>query len=99
MTKYLIADYGFPVAVRCVAGLVCGTAFLSWVCAVPNPSHPLNKSERPVLSVRRWIDPDAFRNATFNWFVASIAFMFFGFYAVFFNIEEVSQIFSLRYLR
>lgn len=88
MTKYLIASLGFANATRCVAGLVCTTAFFSVVCAVPNPRHPLHKSEQPLLSVRRWVDPSAFKNSTFNWFAASIAFMFFGFYTVFFNLEE-----------
>jgi MCP family monocarboxylic acid transporter-like MFS transporter 10 len=29
-------------------------------------------------------------NKAFWWFTAAVAFMFFGFYPVFFNIEEVS---------
>lgn len=81
---------GFNNAVRCVAGLVSATALLSFLCAIPNPKHPLNRaSEYSWGNIRRWIDPTAFKNATFNWFCASIAFMFFGFYAIFFNLEEV----------
>ncbi|QDS71550.1 hypothetical protein FKW77_005522 [Venturia effusa] len=89
MTKYLITSIGFNNAVRAVGGLVAGTALISFTCAIPNPAHPLNKeSEYSWGNVRRWIDPNAFKNATFNWFCASIAFMFFGFYAIFFNLEE-----------
>jgi MCP family monocarboxylic acid transporter-like MFS transporter 10 len=91
MIKFLIGSIGFVHATRAVAGLVSGTALFSWFCAVPNPKHPLNKDDDTKwLSVRKWIDTSAFQNSTFNWFVASIAFMFFGFYAVFFNLEEVS---------
>ncbi|TLD20099.1 MFS general substrate transporter [Venturia nashicola] len=89
MTKYLITSLGFNNAVRAVGGLVAGTSLISFFCAIPNPAHPLNKeSEYSWGNVRRWIDPNAFKNATFNWFCASIAFMFFGFYAIFFNLEE-----------
>lgn len=95
MTKYLISDLGFNNAVRAVAGLVAATALVSFFCAIPNPEHPLNKeSEYSWGHIRRWIDPAAFKNATFNWFCASIAFMFFGFYAIFFNLEEVSSLLS-----
>jgi len=100
MTKYLITNLGFNNAVRCVAGLVCATAFLSFLCAIPNSNHPLNEDKTyPWTSIRRWIDPSAFKNATFNWFCASIAFMFFGFYAIFFNLEEVSLYSSSRQIR
>ena len=97
MTKYLISSLGFNNAVRAVAGLVATTSLIGWLCAIPNPLHPLTRDEKTSwLQVKRWIDPPAFRNATFNWFCASIAFMFFGFYAIFFNIEEVrSSISSL----
>jgi MCP family monocarboxylic acid transporter-like MFS transporter 10 len=91
MIKYLIASLGFAKATRAVAGLVSGTAFLAWMCAIPNPERPLNKDDGTKwLSVKKWVDTSAFQNSTFNWFVASIAFMFFGFYAIFFNLEEVS---------
>jgi MCP family monocarboxylic acid transporter-like MFS transporter 10 len=93
MTKFLIGSIGFDNATRAVAGLVSGTALFAWVCAIPNPKHPLNKNDGTKwLSIQRWVDTSAFRNSTFNWFAASIAFMFFGFYAVFFNLEEVSLI-------
>ncbi|KAF2427717.1 MFS general substrate transporter [Tothia fuscella] len=88
MIKYLIKETNFKTANLCVASVVCATALFSWVSAVPNPRHPLNKSNLPKRAIRRWVDPDAFRNVTYNWFVASIAFMFLGFYAVFFNLEE-----------
>jgi MCP family monocarboxylic acid transporter-like MFS transporter 10 len=96
MTKFLITSMGFNNAVRCVAGLVSATALLSFFCAIPNPDHPLNRtSEYSWGHVRRWIDPAAFKNATFNWFCASIAFMFFGFYAIFFNLEEVRSLYNI----
>lgn len=48
------------------------------------------------LSKRTWFDTDVKSNKAFWWFTAAVAFMFFGFYPVFFNIEEVSQIESLE---
>ncbi|KAF1949790.1 MFS general substrate transporter [Byssothecium circinans] len=87
MLRYLIDSLGFNNAVRAVSGLVTLTAIYSWIFATPNPSHhhPRPKSYR---AVHIWIDPDAFRNKAFCWFTAAIAFLFFGFYPVFFNLEE-----------
>jgi MFS family permease len=89
MIRELISQLGWNQAVQATAGLTAGTALLSAICAQPNPKHPLNKGDsNKWLSVRRWVDPPAFKNATFNWFCAAIALMFFGFYAVFFHLEE-----------
>ncbi|KIW02883.1 uncharacterized protein PV09_05933 [Verruconis gallopava] len=89
MARELIARLGWERALQITASLTSGTSLVSVVFAQPNPKHPLNKGENSKwLSVGRWIDPPAFSHATYNWFCASIAFMFFGFYAVFFNLEE-----------
>jgi len=93
MTKLLITHVGFNKAVQYVAAVVCVTALLSFVLATPNPAHQHRQPER-WLSRRTWVDTHAFKNAAFCWFMAAIAFLFFGFYAIFFNLEEVR---STRY--
>merc|ERR1712000_732415 len=89
MIRELIERIGWARAVQATAALTSVTALFSAISAQPNPLHPLNKGDNNKwLSVQRWVDPPAFRYAPFNWFCAAIAFMFFGFYAVFFNLEE-----------
>jgi MCP family monocarboxylic acid transporter-like MFS transporter 10 len=89
MVSELKKIIGWDRAVQATAALTSTTTFLSALFAQPNPKHPLNKGDHNRwTSLRRWIDPPAFKNATFNWFCAAIALMFFGFYAVFFNLEE-----------
>lgn len=87
MTKFLLAALGFNNAVRCVAGAIGFTCILAFLLATPNPTH-VKREMRRWTEIRTWVDPDAFRNAAFCWFTAGICFMFFGFYAVFFNLEE-----------
>ncbi|KAF2228133.1 major facilitator superfamily domain-containing protein [Elsinoe ampelina] len=50
------------------------------------PSSPHAPS--PPLALTTWIDPSALHSRQFLLFTASICFMFFGFYGVFFNLEE-----------
>ncbi|KAF2835916.1 MFS general substrate transporter [Patellaria atrata CBS 101060] len=91
MTKFLIAKVGFNNAVRYVSTAVALTCVLSWWLATPNPRHPMNKVAGTKGWWRRseiWVDSHAFRNPSFSWFVAAISIMFFGFYAIFFNLEE-----------
>ncbi|KAK4992975.1 hypothetical protein LTR50_000681 [Elasticomyces elasticus] len=87
MTKFLITEVGFNDAVRYVATLIGVTSTLAVFIARPKPTHHFRKPESWArLSV--WVDMDAFRTPAFNWFTAAICFMFFGFYAVFFNLEK-----------
>ncbi|KAF2258529.1 MFS general substrate transporter [Lojkania enalia] len=87
MTRYLIDAMGFNDAVRLVATLVALTSLFSLIFATPNPAHthPRPQSYR---KLKTWIDLEAFRNPAFNWFTVAVAFLFFGFYPVFFNLEE-----------
>lgn len=87
MFKFVLPELGFNNAVRAVAGLVGFTALLSFFLCVPNPAHAVRKP-KTWASVNAWIDPHAFQNPAFNWFTAAIAFVFLGFYPVFFNLEE-----------
>jgi len=80
----------------CLAAMISGIALLSFILARPNPQQQLRKPER-WLSARTWVDTDAFKNASFRWFTCSILFLFFGFYAVFFNLEEVRSIIFLEH--
>jgi MCP family monocarboxylic acid transporter-like MFS transporter 10 len=89
MLRYLIETLGFNNAVRCVAGLTSLTCIYSFVFAAPNPDHD-HHAPTDWASKRTWFDTDVQSNRAFWWFTAAVAFMFFGFYPVFFNIEEVS---------
>jgi MCP family monocarboxylic acid transporter-like MFS transporter 10 len=90
MTRYLIDTLGFVNAVRCVAGLVTITSIFSLVFSTPNPDH-VHPKDHDYRKLKTWIDTDAFRNKAFCWFMASVSFLFLGFYPVFFNLEEVSN--------
>lgn len=96
MTRYLIDALGFNGACRCVAGLVTLTSIFSLIFATPNPAHTHPKPQS-YRALRTWIDTDAFKNKSFIWFTIAVAFLFFGFYPVFFNLEEVSSRQSLLY--
>ncbi|KAH7085303.1 major facilitator superfamily domain-containing protein [Paraphoma chrysanthemicola] len=87
MLRYLIESLGFVKAVRCVAGLTALTCLYSFIFAAPNPAHAMHEPKK-WLSKRTWFDTDVKSNKAFWWFTAAVAFMFFGFYPVFFNIEE-----------
>lgn len=89
MTRFLLKELGFQKAVCAVAGLASGTSYLAWLLAVPNPHHLYRKPE-DWLRFSVWVDLHAFKDAAFNWFTAGVCFVFFGFYAVFFNFEDVS---------
>lgn len=89
MLRYLINNLGFNQAVRCVAGLTTVSCIYSFIFASPNPDHD-HHEPKSWASKRTWFDTDVKTNRAFWWFTAAVAFMFFGFYPVFFNIEEVS---------
>lgn len=94
MLRFLIDAIGYNHAVQAVAGLIALTSVFSLIFATPNPAHnhPKPHSYR---ELKTWIDVEAFRNPSFCWFTAAIAFLFFGFYPVFFNLEEVSTSFII----
>jgi hypothetical protein len=98
MVRYITALLGFNNAVRCVAAVAAGTGFFTFCFATPNPDHehPRPQSYR---ALRTWIDTAAFKNNAFCWYMASIAFLFFGFYPVFFNLEEVGLNLDHIYVR
>jgi len=78
----------FGIAVCYFSLMVCLVAFIALFLASPNPAQIARKPDNWArLSV--WVDMDAFRNPAFNWFTAGICFMFFGFYSIFFNSEDV----------
>ncbi|KAF7191535.1 MFS-type transporter dbaD [Pseudocercospora fuligena] len=97
MTRYLIENVGFNNAARGVAGVVCGTCIIAIFAAQPNPKHEFNTGQS-FRKLDTFIDSSAFKNPAFLWLCAAISFLFFGFYAVFFNLEEwaVSEGFGYR---
>jgi MCP family monocarboxylic acid transporter-like MFS transporter 10 len=94
MLRFLIDSIGYNHAVQAVAGLITLTSIFSVIFATPNPAHKHRKPES-YRDIKTWIDPEAFSNPAFCWLTAAIAFLFFGFYPIFFNLEEVSTL-SLR---
>lgn len=103
MFRTLLGQVGFSLAVRYVAVLITCTSATAIICAVPNPKHPKNHAPpnlRGWFKIRLYVDTSAFKEPAYAFFVASICFMFFGFYPVFFNLEEwaVSEGFGFRAL-
>ncbi|KAJ6263879.1 hypothetical protein Dda_0016 [Drechslerella dactyloides] len=89
MMRYMIDFVGFNRSIQYVAALTCLTCIVSILLARPNPEHHFRKPSRSEwLSTRTWIDTHAFRDPAFCWFTGAICWMFFGFYCVFFNLEE-----------
>lgn len=86
MFKFLILDLNFPNTARCVAAVTTASSILAIIIASPNPEFGIRIPERWSFSV--FVDWSAFKNAGYSWFCAAICWMFFGFYAVFFNLEE-----------
>lgn len=97
MSRELIGRLGFNIATRWVATVITLTCVLAIFIARPNPEHITRKPDT-WFSVKVFWDVNAFKNRGFAWLVASIAFLFFGFYAIFFNLEEwaVSAGFGFR---
>ncbi|KAI8939513.1 hypothetical protein NX059_003283 [Plenodomus lindquistii] len=97
MLRYLIDLVGFNNAVRYVATLTSVTCLFSFIFCTPNPAHDHHEPKR-WAAIGTWFDVEAFRNPAFCWFTAAIAFLFWGFYPVFFNLEEWASVrgFGLR---
>lgn len=93
--RYLIDAVGFNNAVRYVATVTSLTCIFSFIFCTPDPAHE-HHTPKTWSDIRTWVDAEAFRNKAWCWFTAAIAFMFFGFYPVFFNLEEVRLSFSLQ---
>ena len=88
--KFGVAKNGFPSAVRYLAIVVGGTSFIAFFCANPNPTHPLRVPEKWLRS-EVWVDKTAFHRHSYSWFVATMCFVFLGFYPIFFNLEDWVQ--------
>ncbi|XP_014553315.1 hypothetical protein COCVIDRAFT_29436 [Bipolaris victoriae FI3] len=91
MLRYLIDAVGFNDAVRYVATLTSVTCIFSFIFCTPDPDHE-HHTPQTWCNIRTWVDMEAFRNKSWCWFTAGIAFMFFGFYPVFFNLEEWASV-------
>ena len=88
--KFLIAKFGFPVAVRYFTIMVSGTTAIAFLGGIPNPAiakRPLG----PVFWPSTWIDPAAARNRVFWWYTASVFFIFMGYYALPFLVTIWAQ--------
>ncbi|KAF2768533.1 MFS general substrate transporter [Teratosphaeria nubilosa] len=87
MFRLLNESVGFNNAQRYVSCLTAATCIVMWFAANPNPRHEIRHQDNWFELSVYW-DNHAFRNASFCWLTAAISFMFFGFYAVFFELEE-----------
>ena len=96
MAKFLLVEVGFNHSTRYVATVTTVTAIIAILTARPNPEHRIRKPER-WADFRVFIDMHAFQHAPFAWLTAAICFLFFGFYAVFFNLEEWAAATGLGY--
>ncbi|KAJ4290971.1 hypothetical protein N0V90_010167 [Kalmusia sp. IMI 367209] len=94
MIRFLIEELGFNNAVRGIAGLAGVTCVYSLIFATPNPAHVHPKSQS-YRKLSTWIDQEAISNKAFCWFTAAVAFLFLGFYPVFFNLEEWAAVSGL----
>ena len=88
MLRYLITLVGFNNGVRYVATLTSVTCIFSFIFCTPNPQHD-HHDPKKWLAIQTWFDLEAFRSTAFCWFTAAVAFLFLGFYPIFFNLEEV----------
>lgn len=86
MARALITKVGFNKMQQCLSALTVLTSILACFLARPNPGHQFRKP--PKWSVSVFWDKSAFKHPPFMWLTASISILFFGFYAVFFNLEE-----------
>ncbi|KAK3720587.1 hypothetical protein LTR37_003636 [Vermiconidia calcicola] len=96
MAKPLMVTVGFNDSTRYVAAVTTVTCAIAIFIARPSPSHIIREPER-WADFRVFVDTQAFRNAPFVWLCAAICFLFFGFYAVFFNLEEWAASTGLGY--
>lgn len=96
MAKFLLVEVGFNDSTRYVAAVTTLTSALAILIARPNPAHQLRKPHTWV-DFRVFVDLHAYRYPPFAWLTASICFLFFGFYAVFFNLEEWAAAAGLGY--
>ncbi|KAK5113805.1 hypothetical protein LTR62_003189 [Meristemomyces frigidus] len=95
MLKYLEVELGAWRATACVAAVMVLTSIATIVFARPNPN---TKHENSLEW--RWStfwDREAFNNAAYTWFVTGFAFMFTGFYPIFFTLEEWATESSIGY--
>lgn len=96
MAKFLLVRVGFNASTRYVAIVVTATSALAILIARPNAEHQVRKPES-WADFRVFVNIQAFRNRPFAWLTAAICFLFFGFYAVFFNLEEWAASTGLGY--
>ena len=96
MAKLLLIKTGFNNSTRYVAAVITLTSALAILFARPNPDHLIRRPATWV-DMRVFIDTQAFCHAPFAWLTASICLLFFGFYAIWFNLEEWAAAKGLGY--
>ncbi|KAF2863396.1 MFS general substrate transporter [Piedraia hortae CBS 480.64] len=87
MNRMLTEKVGFNNAQRYVSTVTACTCLMALFAARPSPDHPWRIDVR-WSKFRTYFDPTAYGNASYNWFTVGVCWLFFGFYVVFFNLEE-----------
>jgi len=87
MFRMLTSKIGFHKAQRYVATLTVLTCILAFFIARPKASHPWRTGVQWQTLGTYW-DTGAFRNRSFLWLTIAICCLFFGFYPIFFSLEE-----------
>ena len=91
MVKFLLSEHGFKRAVMAYAAVIGGSSLFAFVVLLKkNPNHIYRKPEH-WGDLKVWIDVHAFQDPAFCWLTAGVCWMFFGFYSVFFNLEDVCR--------
>ncbi|KAF1812724.1 MFS general substrate transporter [Eremomyces bilateralis CBS 781.70] len=96
LTKFLLGPLGWRNTILCVWAVVLVTCIVSCIFCVPNPLHMKRRPEK-WQTWRAFVDLDAFHHRGFNCLTAATCFMFFGFYVVFFNLEEWAALHGFGY--
>ena len=87
MFKFLIPVYDFAGAVRWLGLLTAVTCLIMTIIARPNPDQQIRVPEK-WRSRRVWYDSLAWKSIAYRWYVASVCFVFFGLYPLFFSLED-----------
>lgn len=87
MDRVLLDKFGFNDAQRYVSTLTAATCILTAIIARPRKDHAWRKNVH-WGELRTYWDTHAFNNHAFALLTAAMCWMWFGFYVIFFNLEE-----------
>ncbi|PWN46924.1 MFS general substrate transporter [Violaceomyces palustris] len=85
MIRRLIPSLGFGWTMRAVGFMALGVVIMAWLCLSTRlePSIDVKDKSKGGWSQVRWIDPEAFKNLAYTFFVAGASLVMFGLYTPF----------------